>query len=221
MNAPKAYTQHETVALASALLLVYYVTASPANGAELKDVQVAYEQGRYYVDAEMTVEAAQLPTFEALVEYDRFDEYSDVYVQTSYLDPAADGTPRVFTRVEGCVLSFCRGVERTARLVATPLDRIVMTIEPEPDGHLLYGQESWDLEPYSGGTLIKYHHELELNFWLPPLIGPWAVRRGLIWGATDVVQTLEEIALQGSYKPLAESPCCRRNDPHADPHSEP
>lgn len=184
-------------------------SAGPAGGAELKDVQVTVKDGRYYVVAEMTVDAPLEATFNALVEYDRFDEHSDIYVKTRYLDPATDGTPRVFTRIEGCVLGFCRGVERIMLLEATPFDVVRATVESESDGNLRYGRETWALSPTEEGTLIIYHHELELGFWLPPLIGPWAVRRALHWGASDVVQTLEDIALTGSYTPLAESPCCQ------------
>ena len=179
------------------------------NAAELKDVQVTLEDERYFVVAEMTVDTPLEPTFEALVEYDRFDESSDIYVQTRYLDPAADGTPRVFTRIEGCVLGFCRAVERTARLEATPMERVVATLESDAGGHLDYGREVWELYPIDGGTLIIYHHELELGFWIPSFVGPWAVRRALWWGASDVVKTLEKMAQQGAYTPLADSPCCQ------------
>ena len=198
---------------AAALLLAGALGgAGPARGAELKDVQVTVKDGRYYVVAEMTVDAPLEATFNALVEYDSFDEHSAIYVNTHYLDPAADGTPRVFTRIEGCVLGFCRGVERIMLLEATPFDVVRATVESESDGNLRYGQETWALSPTEGGTLIIYHHELELGFWLPPLVGPWAVRRALYWGASDVVQTLEDIALTGSYTPVKESPCCRTGE---------
>ena len=200
-----------------ALVLACCATTALAIAAELKDVQVTIEEGRYYVVAEMTIDAPLKPTFEALVEYDRFDESSGVYVKTHYLDPAADGTPRIFTRVEGCALGFCRGVERTARLEATPLTRVVATVESELTDNLLYGREIWELYPSAdGGTLIIYHHELELGFWLPPLVGPWAVRRALWWGASDVVQTLENMALQGAYTALIDSPCCQGSAAAAD-----
>ncbi len=184
--------------------------AGSARGAELKDVQVTVKDGRYYVVAEMIVDAPLEPTFGALVEYDRFDKHSDIYVKTRYLNPAADGTPRVFTRIQGCVLGFCRGVERIMLLEATPFEVVHATVESESDGNLRYGRETWELSPTEGGTLILYHHELVLGFWLPPLIGPWAVRRALYWGASDVVQTLEDIARQGDYTPVQQSPCCRK-----------
>ena len=197
-----------------ATLLTCCAASIAVGAAELKDVQVKVEDGRYYVDAEMSVDAPLRPTFEALVEYDRFDENSDVYVETHYLDPADDGTPRIFTRVEGCVFDFCRGVERTARLEAVPLKRVTATVESEPDGNLRYGREVWELHPMdSGGTFITYHHELELGFWMPPFIGPWAVRQALSWGASDVVKTLENIALQETFTPLDQSPCCQTKTP--------
>ena len=93
------------------------------------------------------------------------------------------------------------------------MTRVVATLESEPGGHLQYGREIWELYPYAGGTLITYQHELELGFWLPSFIGPWAVRRALSWGASDVVKTLEKMALQGTYTPLADSPCCPQREP--------
>ena len=195
---------------AIAWLLVCSAGAPTAGAAELQSIVVTLDDGRYKVVAEMLVNTPPAPTFAALVDYDRFHERSEAYAQSRYLAPALDGTPRVFTRIEGCVLYVCRGIERNARLRAEPLERIVATVEIEPGGQLKYGEEIWELSPHDVGTGITYRHEIELNFWLPPVIGPWAVRSALSWGASAAAQAIEDMARHDDFVPLADSPCCRQ-----------
>ena len=51
---------------------------------------------------------------------DRYQRISDIYKESSYLPPDSDGA-RSSTRVEGCLLRYCRSMSRVRRLrVVTP-----------------------------------------------------------------------------------------------------
>lgn len=190
------------------LLPAMALAAATGWGAEVESVEVTREGNRFGVVSRIALRAPRPRVFAALVDYERFQALSDAYVESRYLAPAADGTPRVYTRVQGCLLFFCRSLVRSARLEVEPVTRVVATVETGPDTDLVMGREVWTLASTADGTLITYRHELEPGFWMPPVIGSWVVRRALAWGAAAAGDIIEEMALADSYTPLADNPCC-------------
>lgn len=174
------------------LLLLAWV-AVPAFSADIIELSVERVDQRIEIYSDIRIEAPQALVFAALTDYDGFARLSDRYVESRYIEPAADGTPRIFTHVKGCVLFFCRSVKRYARLEQQPDTRIVATVEPE-QSDVRYGQERWELSPAAKGTRVVYRHEMEPRFWVPPLIGLWAIRRALEQDAGKAAARIEALA---------------------------
>ena len=81
-----------------------------------------------------------------MLQYDRFDELSDSFTESHYIEPTADGLPRIYTKIEGCIWFFCRTIERYAHLELDPLRQITAVTEPElSDAELSI--ERWSLIP--------------------------------------------------------------------------
>ena len=59
-----------------------------------------------------------------------------------------------------------------------------------------YGLETWRLMDSGQGTRVRYTHELKTRFWVPPLIGVWAIRRELKADALKAGQRIEQMALR-------------------------
>ena len=149
--------------------------------------------GRILVYSDLRIAAPRAQVYAALTDYDRFADLSTRYVDSRYVEPAPDGTQRVYTHVKGCVWFFCRSVERFARLEQAPDTRIVATAEPE-HSDVSYGRETWELSPAAGGTRVVYRHDMEPRFWVPPLIGVWAIRRALEKDALAAAERIEALA---------------------------
>lgn len=171
------------------------LAASNIMAAEIERLTVERNGKLINVDASMVIYAPRAVVFTALADYDRFSELSDSYVESRFVEPAEDGTPRIYTKVEGCIWFFCRTIERYARLELSPVDRIVATVEPElSDAE--YAREQWDLEDMGETTRIYYKHDLQPNFWVPPGIGLWAIKRVLVNSATKAAERIEKLAQQ-------------------------
>jgi hypothetical protein len=140
--------------------------------------------------------AAPVPlVFAALTDYDNFAALSNRYTESRFVEPAADGTTRIYTRLEGCVWFFCRSVARYARLETTPPTRIVATVEPEVSD-VTYGLEVWELSAVDGQTRVLYSHDMDPDFWVPPVLGVWAIRRSLANDADRAARRIEQFALE-------------------------
>ncbi len=176
-------------------LVVLLVTVAVAADIELLTVE---RDGKtLQVDSILLIDAPRELVFAVLADYDAFAELSGRYKQSRFVEPATDGALRIYTEVEGCVWFFCRSVERYSRLELITNTKIVAVVEPE-HSDFESGQEEWLLEDAAEGTRITYTHTMQPKFWIPPLVGVWAIRRTLEKDALSAAQKIEEYALRRS-----------------------
>jgi hypothetical protein len=57
-----------------------------------------------------------------------------------------------------------------------------------------YARSRWELHEEDDGTHVVYAMEMEPSFWVPPVIGPWALKRKLASRAGDAADRLEQRA---------------------------
>lgn len=163
--------------------------------ASLDRVDVRHEDGRFHLEADSFLSAPPSAISAVLLDFedDAYSQISEVYKESDYLEPDADGTPIVFTRVEGCLLVFCRSMSRVERLEVVSDTLIRSSVVPERSD-FRYATSEWTLLPEDGGTRVSYRMALEPDFWMPPFIGPIFLRRVLLRGGIDAVERIEELA---------------------------
>jgi len=175
-------------------LVILLLACSQTIAAEVEWLKVKRKDGRIDVRAEVIIHAPTPEVYAALLEYDRLAELSDSFSESRYIEPAGDGAPRIYTKIEGCIWFFCRTVERYARLELEPKRKITAIGEPElSDADLSI--ESWTLAADGDSTRIDYSMELEPGFWVPPLIGVWAIRGTIKRSAQDTAVRIEALAI--------------------------
>lgn len=131
-----------------------------------------------------------------------FSRISSAYKESRFLDPAADGTPIVYTRMEGCVLFYCMTLRRTERL-ETVEPRLIKSVTLPEQSDFKYSVSEWVLEPDgAGGTNMVYKLEMEPDFGVPPVIGPWYLKRTLSQGGMRAVMRIERLARELDGLPL-------------------
>jgi hypothetical protein len=179
---------------------VFYVSSTlPAT---LRTVDVSRRQDRYRVVADTHLDASPEAIYKVLLDFDgdRYQRISEIYKESSYLPPDSDGTPLVYTRVEGCLLRYCRSMRRVERLeVVTPQFIRSRTVPERSD--FKYSFSEWTFAAEGDGTRVTYLMEMEPNFWLPPFVGPWFLKRTLMQGAPAAIDQIELLAQQEQLVP--------------------
>ena len=173
-------------------LLAVMLGAGAALAAELEKVTVEREDGRYLLHSETTLAATPEELYAVLTDYDRFTKFSSVFTEARNLEPDDDGRPQFYTRMEGCVLLFCVAFERYGHLLLT--DGLITAVVDPERSDFDYSVETWELIEIEGGTLLVYNFEMEPSFWVPPIVGPFYIRRALRSGAVDAVDRIEALA---------------------------
>ncbi|MGB5345410.1 MAG: SRPBCC family protein, partial [Woeseia sp.] len=160
------------------LFAILGLLALQASSADLKDVSVTYVGDRYHMESVAWFDASHDELYKVLTNYDHFSKFTSAFVETRNLAPDSKGRPRFYTRMEGCVLMFCKSMQRNGYLVLKPPFDIVAVAYPD-QSDFRYSRERWHLVPEKGGTRMTYTFEMEPAFWVPPVVGPFMIKRTL------------------------------------------
>ena len=184
--------------------LVFLLTAS-ASAAELRFIEVDREKDRYTLRSVTWFDADQDAVYAVLSNYDLFHRFSSAIVESKNLDPDEQGRPEYFNRMEGCVLFWCRSFIRVGHLNLEPIGRIDAVADPERSD-FRFAKESWQLREEENGTLLIYEFEMSPDFWVPPVIGPYYIKRALRSGGEKAVGRIEALAIEEQATRTARQP---------------
>lgn len=184
-------------ALFAALLSCWSATA---GGADLRSVSVEKVDDRYHLVSKAWFAASRQELYRVLTDYDQFVKFTSAFVDTRNVQPDELGRPRFYTRMEGCVLLFCKSFIREGYLILKPIDEIIAISLPGKSD-FDYSRERWQLEADGDGTLMTYDFVMEPSFWVPPVIGPFMIKRTLREGGVDAIDRIEALALGNEPEP--------------------
>jgi uncharacterized protein YndB with AHSA1/START domain len=166
-----------------------------AFAAEVVSVEITRKRKQYFVESETFVEAPVEQVYEVLLDYEHYTRLSSTFKESGYLERNEDGSGIVFTKTEGCILFMCRTMTRVEHLTTVPNREIVLTVIPE-QSNLRSGSAAWRFLSEPTGTRLHYRADMEPEFWIPPIIGPLAIRYWLRKGGEATVRRVERAALQ-------------------------
>jgi hypothetical protein len=165
-----------------------------AFAAELTDIEVAHEDGRYRLESTTIFDATPAQLYVVLTDYDQFEKFSSSFVEAENREADEQGRPQFYTRMEGCVLLFCKSYLRVGYLELKPEYDIIAIVDPE-QSNFKYSRERWQLIPEGERTKLVYEFEMEPAFWVPPLVGPYVIKKALRSGGKNAVNRIEALAL--------------------------
>ena len=171
------------------------LVSSCAAAADLLDVQVDKEEARYYLYSEVAFDVGYEALYELLTDYGKFEKFTSAIVEARNLEPDENGRPGFYARMQGCALLFCKSFIRNGYLLLKPMTEIVAVADPEKSD-FKYSRERWRLIPHGDKTLLIYDFEMEPDFWIPPVIGPFFIQRALKDGAIRAVNRIERLAVE-------------------------
>ena len=182
------------------LLVVLCCCSGAASAAEMRSVDVGYENSRYTMQSEVWFNAPLEAVYAVFSHWDLSTQFSSAIVKSNDLAPDAQGRPQFFVRNRGCLLFFCRTFDRQGHVESQPFEVLRAIANPETSDFLV-SNESWTFTPENGGTAVVYEMLMQPKFWVPPGIGPYIIKRKLKNDGGDAVDRVEAIAqrmVQGS-----------------------
>ena len=161
--------------------------------ADLRSVFVDKIDDRYVMRSVAWFDAEIEYLYDVLLDWDLSTEFSSVVVESRNLEPDGQGRPQYYTRNEACVAFFCKSMVREGVVEFERYEFIKASVIPDKsDFH--YSNERWTFHEEGEGTVVVYDIEFSPKFFVPPLIGPYMIKRKLKSGAGDALDRIEVIA---------------------------
>lgn len=174
----------------------------------------------FYMDSILEINAPREDMFELLTDYDRMKYFSSGFVDSKKYPVDENGEVKVYMHIRGCVSFFCRHIKKMEKLEVEGKEKITTTLIPEESHNLKAIDSSWELSDvqipsldgvvypvnfefaeqvkdkvtYSQGTKIRYRMKFHPDFWVPPLIGGYLVKKSMVADGTDILNRMEKYA---------------------------
>ena len=177
--------------------------AATASAGKVTTALVTHEGGHYFVEVDALVEVTETDARALLTDYNNLDRVNPSVEVSEVMIRRGPGDHRVRTVTRACVWFFCKRIHQVQDVTEGLDGSIVATVLPE-QSDLRHGYARVDMWQESEGTRILIRSEVEPDFWIPPLIGPWVIKKKLRSEALETVRNLERFVspLQGVAAPL-------------------
>jgi hypothetical protein len=164
-----------------------------SNAADMRSVHVEYEGGIYYMESEVWFDASQEAVYAVFADWDLAVDFSSIIVESKNVGPDEHGGMGYFIHNRGCILFFCQSAERNGTVNSEAPVFIRAVADPESSDFEL-SDETWTFRSADEGTIVRYELKMKPSFWIPPVIGPYLMKRKLSSDGSDAINRIERIA---------------------------
>lgn len=181
--------------IARLLVSVWCLGIAQGQAGEVLNVMVERFDQRYIVEIDARFNASAERLRELLTDYPHLNRINDSIQHSEVLEVNSPQQHCVRTEARVCVAMLCKKVVQVQDVSVLPDGDILATIRATRSD-FSYGVARWEFqkEAEAATTRMRFRSELEPAFWVPPLIGPWLIRRALQDEALKSVTNLERLA---------------------------
>jgi len=187
-------------------LLVWLLCSAPAAAGTIHNAAVTYQSGSFIVEVDALLDVAESRARAVLTDYQHLERLIPAVERSEILNTREPGNYRLRSVTQTCLWFYCKRLTRVQDLVEAHDGSISAIVVPE-QSDFSYGTMHLNLWQEVAGTRILVRSEAAPDVWIPPLLGPWLIKRALRAEAVQTVYNLERMA--------AEAPLPRDGSPES------
>ena len=153
-------------------------------------MEVRRDGDRYRVTVDAHIEASPPQVLALIRDFDHLNRLHSSVVESETLS-LEEHHAQVFVRMQGCILFFCRTVSQMLDFRSDPGGRYMVATMDPTQSDFKYGRMRWELQATARNTTrLRYQADMVPDFWVPPVIGPWVMKRRLRGVALEMTDAL-------------------------------
>ncbi|WP_423821550.1 SRPBCC family protein [Salinisphaera sp. SPP-AMP-43] len=170
--------------------------ASSTEAATVEDLSVTHPDPAYRVVAHLRLQATRDAAFAAATEFERIAARSPMIESSRRLSDH-----ELASRMRLCVMWYCKTVRQVMRYRRRPPGRLDMQVVPG-QGDLKAGAAHWEFAAAGPEhTTVVFEARMVPDFWVPPMIGSWALSQALHKQIEATAKAIEDIAAESRVAP--------------------
>jgi hypothetical protein len=163
------------------------------RAADLAELQVSESEGVYRIRLVMQLQAPAQQVQYVLTDYTRIYRLNPSIIESEILPAPDHGVVRVRTRLLDCIAFFCKQIERVEDVRESGSGRLLATTVPALSS-FKSGDAEWQIHRMGERTQVTYQAQMEPDFYIPPVIGSYFVKKKLLQGMLTSLERIECIA---------------------------
>lgn len=157
------------------VLLVCLTYANAEAGSVTVDVH--REAGNIYrFSMRFIANAAPHSVFAIITDYNQLSQLNPLIKSSQLLPSNSPNIDRVELITEGCMMFFCKKIRRVED-VSVGKDLIITSVIVPSMSDFKSGDTRWTFTPDGNKTIVNYIASMQPDFWLPPFVGPYALKK--------------------------------------------
>lgn len=161
---------------------------------EIQQATVDFVHDAYTVAFDGQISAAPSEVYRLVTDHNHLYLLNDDVLESMLLTPpdAPDKKRRVVLHV--CILFFCRDMKFVESLEENGKDELIATVVPA-ESDFRSGRTVWQITAMGAAqSRLQLHSTFRPAFWVPPVIGPWLIRRKMEQELSVMITRLEQYA---------------------------
>jgi sugar/nucleoside kinase (ribokinase family) len=175
------------------LLFTCLLATAAARAGEVRHAEVEYKDERYFVSFEVYIEAPRKRVRELLTDYAHLPRISHVIKESELYFSLDENSHRIRVVVEGCVTYFCKRMTQVQDVEELGNGIITGTVLAEKSD-FIYAHSRWKIAAHNTGTVVSFDSDFKPKFWVPPVIGPYLIKKKLREITLETINGLEQLA---------------------------
>ena len=171
------------------ICVVYQVYAG-----EIKSATVQYQNGIYSISFEAILAAPQADIFRIVTDYNRLSRLNDMIDTSSLLTQPGHLPAKRKIIIHTCILFYCRQATLVETVNEYNMNTVIAMVVPT-ESDFEFGESNWQVISLNEqATQLSLTSQLQPKFWIPPVIGPWLIKKKMIRELYVMVDRLELLA---------------------------
>lgn len=168
----------------------------PASAAVIEHLHIAESQNRFSLVLQARLSTPLDASFRTFRNFANLPAINDAVEEVDLRATPSPDVQRLYTRVRVCIWLFCTHLDQVQDIRrADDNGALGLVADVLPDqSNLRYGHAEWRMQDCEGQTCLSFTATLEPDFWVPPLIGPWAIERAMRREALQTANGIERLA---------------------------
>ncbi len=178
---------------------VCFLLPAMLSAATVIDIHIEEYDDRYnmYVEAILNAEPDQV--MRVINDYEQLHHINTDMIESKVISTEADGSTTVSLLTRSCILVFCYNIRHVQNMYKQGPYMILGEYIPEASD-FRYGWSNWTITSVKKddkpATLLMITMEMEPDFFIMPVIGPYHLKSKMIDVTTTTVHNLEAAALK-------------------------
>ncbi|MFT6332238.1 MAG: hypothetical protein ACJAW3_000568 [Lentimonas sp.] len=174
------------------LLTFLLLFNNSSQAAEINSIKTKHKNGRFTIDAKLTISASPENIFRILTNYQNLPKISPKIISSKILKKSVKNI-KVRTVIKGCALFACKIIVNTQLVTSVPNEKIT-TITLPKESNLKFGKMIWIMKKNGNKTDVTYFAQIEPEFFIPPIIGSFLIKKSMKKEAEELMNNVEKAA---------------------------